>query len=142
MKAILVTVTLGVVSACAPAARNSPAAGPVRSAAVRDAGIAPGTIDGDAAHRLVAAGVTVVDVRTSAEFASGHVPGAVNVPYDEISVRHGEIGPPSTPVVVYCRSGRRSGLAIAALLEKGFTHLYDLQSYDRWVAADAATRSQ
>ena len=99
---------------------------------------APGIVDGAGARRLVAAGVKVVDVRTADEFAAGHVPGAVNIPFDELPRRHAEVGPPSAPVLLYCRSGRRSSIATATLREKGFTRIYDLQAYDRWVASEPA----
>lgn len=98
--------------------------------------IPPGVVDAAAARQLVAEGVKVVDVRTPAEFTSGHVPGAVNIPFDQMPARAGELGPPSTPVLVYCRSGRRSGVAAQTLKEKGFTRLWDLQAYDRWVASE------
>jgi phage shock protein E len=104
------------------------------------AGVAPGVVDGATAHKLVAAGIRVVDVRTPAEFQTGHVPGAVNIPHDEMARRHAELGPPSTPLLVYCHSGRRSALAIATLREKGFTQIYDLKSYDAWVAAEETPR--
>ncbi|HET9753601.1 MAG TPA: rhodanese-like domain-containing protein, partial [Myxococcales bacterium] len=42
--------------------------------------VTPRTVDGVTAHRLVAEGIRVVDVRTPAEFDAGHVPGAVNIP--------------------------------------------------------------
>jgi rhodanese-related sulfurtransferase len=113
-------------------------AGPARAAPSQKAPdrIPPGVVDGPAARQLVADGVKVVDVRTPAEFAAGHVPGAINIPFDEMAARAGELGGPSTPVLVYCRSGRRSGIAAQTLKEKGFTRLWDLQAYDRWVAAE------
>lgn len=98
--------------------------------------IAPGIVDATAARALVADGVKVVDVRTPAEFAAGHVPGAVNVPFDQIGARAGELGPSSTPVLLYCRTGRRSGIAAQTLKGKGFTRVYDLQAYDRWIASE------
>jgi rhodanese-related sulfurtransferase len=98
--------------------------------------VPPGIVDGATARALVADGVKVVDVRTPDEFASGHVPGAVNIPYDQISARAAELGPASTPVLLYCRSGRRSGIAAQALGAKGFTRIYDMQAYDRWVASE------
>lgn len=98
--------------------------------------VPPGIVDGPTAHQLVADGVKVVDVRTPAEFETGHVPGAVNIPVDQVAARAGELGPASTPLLLYCRSGRRSGAAVQALREKGFTRLYDLQAYDRWVASE------
>jgi phage shock protein E len=99
------------------------------------ASFAPGVVDASTARRLVAAGVRVVDVRTPAEFLADHVPGAINIPFDEIDARAAEIGPASTPVLLYCRSGRRSGIAIGTLREKGFTQLYDLKAFDLWVAS-------
>ena len=74
----------------------------------------------------------MVDVRTPEEFASGHVPGAINIPFDELPRRAAEIGPPATPVVLYCRSGRRSGIAVDALQKAGFSKLYDLKSVTAW----------
>ena len=70
--------------------------------------------------------------RTAEEFASGHVPGAINIPYDQIARRASEIGPPSTPVVLYCRTGRRSGIAVEALQKAGYEKLYDFRSVTAW----------
>jgi rhodanese-related sulfurtransferase len=93
---------------------------------------APGKVDGAAAKSLVASGARVVDVRTAEEFASGHVPGAINIPYEQLPGRAAEIGPPSTSVVLYCRSGRRSGIAADALRKAGYTKLYDMQTVTAW----------
>jgi len=92
----------------------------------------PGVVDGVTARALVASGAKVVDVRTPQEFASGHVPGAINIPFDEIGRRASEIGPASTPVVLYCRTGRRSGIAADALQKAGFSKLYDFKSVTAW----------
>jgi rhodanese-related sulfurtransferase len=100
-------------------------------------GVAPGVVDVDAARKLVEAGIKVVDVRTPAEFAAGHLPGAVNVPYDEVQRRAAELGPPGSPLLLYCRSGRRSAIAADTLRKLGFDELYDLQAYSRWAAAQA-----
>lgn len=94
--------------------------------------IPPGVVDGATAQRLAETGAVVVDVRTPAEFAAGHVPGARNVPYDEVARRVGEIGPPTTPVVVYCRSGQRSAVARRELRRLGFEQVWDAQRYDTW----------
>ena len=67
--------------------------------------------DSDQARQLVANGAALIDVRTPQEFAEGHLPGAVNIPIDEIQHRFAEIGDANRPVVVYCRSGARSGRA-------------------------------
>jgi phage shock protein E len=66
------------------------------------------------------AGAVIVDVRTPAEFAQGHVAGAVNVPVDELPARLGELGP-ERMVVVYCASGVRSARAAALLRGAGRT---------------------
>jgi rhodanese-related sulfurtransferase len=97
--------------------------------------VKPGRVDGATAKALAAGGARVVDVRTPQEFASGHVPGAINIPYEEIGKRASEIGPPSTPVVIYCRTGRRSAIAVEALQKAGFSRLYDLQSVTAWPGA-------
>jgi phage shock protein E len=105
---------------------------PAASASPEAPNVKPGRVDGATAKAFAAAGAKVVDVRTPQEFASGHVPGAVNIPYDEIARRASEIGPPSTLVVLYCRSGRRSGIAAEALRRAGYEKLYDFQSVSAW----------
>ena len=60
----------------------------------------------------------VVDVRTVEEFAQAHFEGAVNIPLTEIEARRGEL-PKELPILVYCASGRRSGIAVLLLKQKG-----------------------
>jgi rhodanese-related sulfurtransferase len=133
MRTALVALAVAVAAAAlAPARATDPKAA---EQAVAATGVVPGVVSGDAARKLVAAGIKVVDVRTPAEFADGHVPGAVNIPFDQMPQRFAELGPPSTPVLLYCRTGHRSGIASGTLKEKGFTRIYDLQAYDRWVAS-------
>jgi phage shock protein E len=100
--------------------------------------VSPGVVDGATARKLVAAGVKVVDVRTPAEFQAGHVPGALNIPYDEMECRYADLGPSSTPLLVYCRTGHRSGIAIETLHKHGFQKIYDLKAYDLWVQSEPA----
>jgi rhodanese-related sulfurtransferase len=94
--------------------------------------VPPGIVDGATAQQLAEEGAVVVDVRTSAEFGAGHVPGARNIPHDEVGRRAGEIGPPSTPVVVYCGTGKRSAFARQELVRLGFDRVWDVQRYDAW----------
>jgi rhodanese-related sulfurtransferase len=68
----------------------------------------------------------VLDVRTPEEYAAGHVPGAVNVPYDQVASRLAQI-PKDKDVVLYCKSGRRAGLAADVLAANGYTKLEHLQ---------------
>jgi rhodanese-related sulfurtransferase len=133
-----VAVAAAALALTAPTA-NGDGGGPRGEARSDSAGAAAdvpaGVVDGPTARRLVATGVKVVDVRTPAEFRAGHVPGAVNIPFDELAQRAGEVGPGSAPVLLYCQTGRRSAIAAETLRQKGFTRLYDLQSYERWVAS-------
>ena len=62
----------------------------------------------------------LLDVRTPAEHAAGHVPGAVNIPIDELRNRLAEL-PRETPIVAYCQVGQRGYLATRILLHHGFT---------------------
>jgi len=69
----------------------------------------------------------VLDVRTPEEFEGGHVPGALNVPHDQIERRLAELEPyRDREVVLYCRSGRRAGVASETLAAAGFAHLLHL----------------
>ncbi|MBC8026924.1 MAG: rhodanese-like domain-containing protein [Steroidobacteraceae bacterium] len=84
-------------------------------------------------------GVVVLDVRTATEFAAGHVPGARNVSHDELPTRLEELAAlRDTPVVLYCRSGRRTQLAEDVLRKAGFTKLLHLEG--DWLAWEAAKR--
>jgi rhodanese-related sulfurtransferase len=65
--------------------------------------------------------VSLVDVRTPGEVAMEPVPGAVNIPLDEVPQRWEEFKEMSRPLVVFCRSGNRSGQALAFLNSKGIT---------------------
>jgi len=80
--------------------------------------------------------LVVLDVRTPAEFAAGHVPGARNVSHDLLSSRLAELAPlRDKQVVLYCRSGRRTLLAVDVLHAAGFTHLAHLEGdYLAWEA--------
>jgi len=62
----------------------------------------------------------VLDVRSPEEYASGHVPGAKNVEYDQVAARLGELGSPRE-VVVYCEHGGRAAKAADVLAGAGFS---------------------
>lgn len=62
-----------------------------------------------------------IDVRTPAEFASGHVDGALNIEFQLISERIAEVSTnKDTDIRLYCRSGRRSGVANETLQKLGY----------------------
>lgn len=81
--------------------------------------------------------LVVLDVRTAEEFADGHVPGAINVPHDQIEGRLGELaGLRDKDLVVYCKSGRRAALALEVLGKHGYTKLRHLDGdMQGWTAA-------
>lgn len=77
---------------------------------------------------------TLLDIRTPEEFADGHVPGAINIPLSELEARMSEL-PPDTPLIVYCRSGRRTQTAIPQLRARGYAVTEISGSMLAWRAA-------
>ena len=76
----------------------------------------------------------VLDVRAPEEFVTGHVPGAVNIPYDQVAARLAEV-PKDKDVVLYCRSGRRAAMAAEVLAAQGYTRLMHLEGdMPAWIA--------
>jgi rhodanese-related sulfurtransferase len=113
-----------------PAEQPAPAAAPVTAPAAAAPG-ASAFITGAQARELVAKGAVLIDVRTPEEFAANHVAGAKNVPVQELPARLADIGPKDTPVVVYCKSGKRSSKAAEILRAEGYT-VYNLGSFENW----------
>jgi len=68
----------------------------------------------------------VLDVRAPEEFVTGHVPGAVNIPHDQVAARLAEV-PKDKEVVLYCRSGRRAAMVAEVLAANGYTRLKHLE---------------
>ena len=81
-------------------------------------------------------GATVIDVRTPAEFAAGHIPDAVNIDVESSSFADdiAELDQSET-YVVYCRTGRRSALAADQMAEAGFSSVKDLGGLSSWANA-------
>jgi phage shock protein E len=79
-------------------------------AAVR--GSTPTTLPADA---------VLVDVRTEGEFLGGWIEGAVSIPLDRVHIDIAKVAPDrATPIVLYCRSGARSGRACTILSQLGY----------------------
>lgn len=66
----------------------------------------------------------LIDVRSPAEFAEGHITGARNIPLQEIERRLKEV-PKDKPIILYCRSGNRSGMALQMLRSAGYETVYN-----------------
>lgn len=79
----------------------------------------------------------LLDVRSDEEFAAGHLEGALHVPHDQLASRLDVVlarvgGDRGRPVVTYCRSGRRSGIAKETLIDAGFTQVTNLGGMSAW----------
>ncbi len=75
-----------------------------------------------------AASHLLLDVRTPEEFEEARIPGAVNIPLDELEMRAAEV-PTDQPIVLVCRSGQRSQVGAQMLRHAGRTdqQLYNLE---------------
>jgi len=78
----------------------------------------------------IAAGATIVDVRTVDEYQDGFYKGAINIPVNVLEKRMGEIGDKNKPVIVYCASGSRSAVAMSILKSRGFTDVMNAGGLD------------
>lgn len=80
-----------------------------------------------------------IDVRSKEEFDTGHLPGAINIPHHEIAARISEVTQDkNATIALYCRSGRRSGLAEQALQQLGFTQVSNAGAYETLKASQPA----
>jgi len=69
----------------------------------------------------------ILDVRSPEEYAEGHIPGAINIPHDQLGSRLAEIrSHKNKDVVLYCGSGGRVGIAAKTLRPAGFSQLLHL----------------
>jgi phage shock protein E len=75
-------------------------------------------------------GAILIDVRTKEEFDAGHLEGAINIPWEETASLMAAIGSDKQrPAVLYCRSGNRSGKAVAVLEKEGYGNLFNAGGY-------------
>lgn len=74
----------------------------------------------------------LIDVRTPAEFAAGHLDGARQIAYAQIATQIGSLAPDKhTAIVLYCHSGRRASIAQQALLDLGYTRVVNAGGYEQ-----------
>ena len=78
--------------------------------------------------------VLILDVREQHEYDSGHIPGAVLLPVGTITedTATAVIDDLDTVVLVYCRSGNRSKTASQALVDLGYTNIYEFGGINTW----------
>ncbi len=86
----------------------------------------------EAAKQYLRSGALVIDFRGQDEYASGHLPGTVNIPLGELSARISTVCPDKNRVILlHCLSGGRSGMALGTLKSLGYTNAFNLGSYTR-----------
>lgn len=72
-----------------------------------------------------------LDVRSAEEFAAGHLKGAINIPHTEITLQISTVvEDKSTPIALYCKSGRRAGIALEALKTLGYSNVTNHGGYE------------
>lgn len=88
------------------------------------------SIDAATVQRLLQEGALLIDVRSPAEYAAGHLPMARNVPHDQIAVQLPRLQADKEGVLLlHCRSGRRSHIAAEQLRQLGYRRVINLGSY-------------
>jgi len=93
------------------------------------------------AGKRAAAGAapTVLDIRSEAEHAGGHVAGSLNIPLPKLEERIAEV-PADRPVVVHCEGGYRSAIGVSLLQKLGRAGVHDLVGgFKAWVATKEPT---
>jgi phage shock protein E len=114
-KGILVTTLLVITLMLSPVSWSAPQA------------IAPAVL----AHQLqTSSAPLVLDVRSESEYAVGHIPGAINLPYRQVPARLDELAAfQSRDIVIYCEVGVRAGIAGMALEQAGFESILMLEGH-------------
>ena len=75
----------------------------------------------------------ILDTRTLKEYEESHIPGAILIPYDEITDKaEGILTDKDQLILVYCRSGRRSKLAVQDLVKLGYTNIKEFGGIIDW----------
>ncbi|OAQ42305.1 sulfurtransferase [Pedobacter psychrophilus] len=78
---------------------------------------------------LIKEGAFLVDVRTTGEFAAGHVKGSVNIPLDRLGSEMAKFKNKNN-IIVFCQSGARAGQAKKILEQNGFTNIINGGSWN------------
>lgn len=68
---------------------------------------------------------TFVDVRSPQEFQADHIYKALNIPLEQVANRIDEFKQMATPIIAYCRSGNRSGMAVSILKQNGIDNVFN-----------------
>ena len=78
-------------------------------------------------------GYILLDVRTKAEYESGYIPGAINIPNETIGTEEiPELPDKEQLIMIYCRSGNRSKQAAEKLAAQGYTNIVEFGGINDW----------
>lgn len=78
--------------------------------------------------QLIDNGAVILDVRTSGEYAGGHIKGSINIPVQALGSQMSKLKK-DKPIITCCASGMRSGSARSMLQSAGFTEVYNAGSW-------------
>jgi len=81
--------------------------------------------------QLVTDGAIILDVRTSAEFSTGHIKGSINIPVNALSKNIAKLKAKNKPIITCCASGMRSASAKSILQSNGFPNVHNGGSWHR-----------
>ncbi len=116
---LLIIVLFGL-SGCSPTSKSSGAAHKISTEEAKE------MMDSDDS-------IIILDVRTQEEYDTDHIPGAILIPYTEITKTVDELIPDhSSTILLYCRSGRRSSIAASDLVDLGYSNVYDFGGISDW----------
>ena len=77
------------------------------------------------------ANIFLLDVRSAEEYSAGRVEGSVNIPHTKIAASADRLpADRNQQINIYCRSGRRAGIAIETLQKLGYKNLHNLESLE------------
>ena len=85
---------------------------------------------------VISRGAVIIDVRTTGEYAGGHIKGSVNIPLNMLQSQMGKLKK-DKPIITCCASGMRSSSARSTLLSQGFSEVhnggswYNLKRYEK-----------
>jgi phage shock protein E len=91
-----------------------------------------GLVSARQARAFLRQGAKVIDVRTAAEYGSGHLPETISIPLDQLGDQVGRQAPDKNqPLLLHCLSGARSGMGRRMLRQLGYSNVHNLGSYRR-----------
>src|SRR5262249_57182623 len=94
------------------------------------------------ARQLAAGTAYVIDVRSTAEWQAGHIPGATHIPLGELP-RKASVVPRERPVIVHCQGGARSAIAASLLQAERVAAVLNLAGgFNEWRAAGLPVKEQ